>query len=103
MGETNGGLPPHLSIDGDSALPKESGDIWYHNWLYSVVPGDTAVWDFSGGNYDLQNFMGIFLAGYCRNCNRAFTVRLETEQTPGLYKEQQLDIAKEGCVPPPRS
>ena len=60
---------------------------YHHNWLYSVVP--------AGSNGYVP-----YLAGYCKNCRKAFTVALPIDAAPGFYVEQQLDIPRWGCVGP---
>lgn len=73
-------------------------DIFLHNWLYSVVParvGQDAV--YTGANYALTPSLEIYLAGYCRNCGRAFSQPIPYG---GYYIETNLNIPKEGCVGP---
>jgi len=65
-----------------------------HNWLYSVVPlfPIYTLLDSSSG--------GIYLAGYCKDCRTAFTVRLPEQATPmEITLTSRLDIPVFGCLP----
>lgn len=73
-----------------AALLKKPEDVWYHNWLYSVVPASVG-----------DTYLYPFLSGYCKNCRKAFTIRLNVDESPGYYSEMELDIPREGCSPPP--
>lgn len=65
----------------------------YHNWLYSVVPLFPEK-----DNYGFEHG-GIYLAGYCRNCNMAFTVKLRTAWDHSLTLDA-VGVPKDGCVEP---
>lgn len=60
-----------------------------HNWLYSVVP----LFPENGAHG------GIYLAGYCKQCRNAFTVRLQEDYAIGFLQMRKLDIPVWGCVP----
>lgn len=54
-----------------------------HRWLYSVVPL------FGGGG-------GIFLVGYCKNCDTAFSTDISTGEKGEMVLEK-AGVPKYGC------
>jgi hypothetical protein len=78
--------PPTVGKRGEeivTKVPEVPSAIVAHDWLYSVVP--------SGPNF------GIYLAGYCRNCQTAFTVALDKNFVTGMVKITNLEIPRYGC------
>lgn len=61
-----------------------------HNWLYSVVPLFTTIPDETGG---------IFLVGYCKQCDSSFTKRLPVNRYATYPIVERADIPKWGCQP----
>lgn len=63
--------------------------VWLHNWMYSIVPG--------------PNFE-IYLAGFCKNCKKAFTKRLTVDRaqlkTTDVRYTRVEDLEKYGCKGP---
>ena len=82
----------HLQEEIPSKI--EQPPLIRHNWLYSVVP-DFPIEDNFGG------FIGggIFLVGYCKQCNNYFTARLNLDGVPNFVAIEKLDIPKWGCQP----
>lgn len=78
-----------------SPKPKEN-ENFEHNWLYSVVPARMSTTNFVG-QYQTVPEVSIYLAGYCRNCRKAFSVPIPFGAD---YQETQLSIPKFGCVSP---
>jgi len=73
-------------------LPKEKEEPQIkHNWLYSVVP----LFPFADTFEPTTG--GIYLAGYCKQCRNAFTVRLQETKTVGHVLIDKLDIPVYGC------
>lgn len=90
-------LFPHaINVDKfpDKIPPKE----YLHNWLYSVVPASRTEFVFGEPSYVPNSSLSIFLAGYCKNCNKVFSVQIPTFDT-GEYREMRTNIPKTGCVP----
>jgi hypothetical protein len=54
-----------------------------HNWMYSFMPG-------KGGM--------IYLVGYCKICNNAFTALVPHYNAHGA-SVTELDVPKWGCIP----
>jgi len=67
---------------------EEKPAVVKHNWLYSVVPASV------GGS----TLLHPYLAGYCRNCDQAFSVRIPSDVN-GL-RVSKMSIPKDGCVLP---
>ncbi len=90
------GIPSHLVESADKKIPT----VYYHNWLYSVVPVGKLeqVWHTGAiDGYKPEYPLAAALSGYCRNCNQAFSIFLNTTDTPIL---QDVAIPKDGCVGP---
>lgn len=85
MGEE--ALPAHLSGE----VPQEP--VFYHNWLYSVVPGN-----YYSFHEHKEKENAPILTGYCRNCNQYFTKVLEVNSYD-IYVAP-ANVPKEGCVGP---
>lgn len=88
------GLPPHLS--DEDILNKVEPQVIKHNWIYSLVPvGErTERWDSERAYVDYP--LVAALAGYCKQCNQAFSVYLRTDYQ-GSLKLQDVGIPKDGC------
>jgi hypothetical protein len=71
-----------------------------HNWLYSVVPASPTDWVRGAGDtaYVPNTALGIFLAGYCRNCNQVFSVEIPRDDYNGEVRVTHVDIPKTGCA-----
>jgi hypothetical protein len=77
------------------ALPKEEvnevpPEIIAHNWSYAIAPIFNN--EFSGG---------LYLTGFCKNCQTAFTSRLHTEkdwQFIGKLDYTEFNIPLFGCI-----
>lgn len=80
-----------------TALPfeprKKIEENFEHQWLYSVVPARAGLLV----DPNFQSEIGIYLAGYCRVCRRAFSSPIPFGSN---YIETQLDVPKTGCVGP---
>jgi hypothetical protein len=66
----------------------EENPNWIHNWMYSIVPGPS---------------FDIYLAGFCKTCRTAFTLKLKTANFKGdqfKYLPTETDVPKYGCVGP---
>jgi hypothetical protein len=81
------GLPPHLS---EKDVP-EAAVEWRHQWLYSMIP----VGIRHGNNYPLIPY----LTGYCRNCGKGFSQRINFLETGG-YNETIMNVPQTGCIGP---
>lgn len=82
QGKSENGAPKILQERAESAVKQEPA-VFLHNWLYSVVPAGSE----------------IYLVGYCRGCNSAFTNHLEKDST-GNVMVLPLNIPKIGCAGP---
>jgi len=76
-------------LDEEALAGDEGTQDYRHNWMYSVVPASAS-----------NEYWGIYLSGYCRNCQKAFTVRLPQDTTPTFVTVAQLAIPRWGCVSP---
>lgn len=76
--------------------PKPDSGI-LHNWLYSVVPARMAGSVWSMGSAEPISEISIYLAGYCRNCGKAFSSPISFGTG---YTEIEMGIPKTGCVDP---
>lgn len=84
----------------DLALPpifEPEKAVYYHNWLYSVVPVGIATYWNTLDNQSVQYPLLPFLTGYCRNCGRAFSKKIPFDPS-GYYLESAMDVRKEGCI-----
>lgn len=108
--QNNINVKPRTDVPKFLATPVESGEVeqppeeqvWYHNWLYSVVPISERRedWGLSDKPQPIINYpLYAYLTGYCRNCNKAFSKRIDTL---GYYSETDMEVPKEGCVAPTR-
>ena len=68
-------------------------DDFRHNWLYSVVP----VTSNEAGD------LSAYLSGYCKVCQRAFTVKLPADSADSFVVVTQLDIPRWGCIDPQKA
>lgn len=93
------------TLDFPSSLVEEYREattqepVYLHNWLYSVVPVSVRVEEWRADTIQVDYPLFAYLTGYCRNCNRAFSMQIPTNGYSG-YVETQMDIPKEGCVAP---
>jgi hypothetical protein len=99
-----------MSLDELTAAPHPLGEfpleetkkeepVFYHNWLYSVVPVDVPLsGHYEDGIYVPDYSMTPYLTGYCRNCNRVFSVPIPTNDVG--YREHHVGVEKTGCVGP---
>ena len=96
IASVQGSLPPHLSKE---EVIEKVPEVFLHNWLYSVVPVARAYewWDYEKGHTDFP--LVAALAGYCKACNQAFSVFLNTSEI-GYIKLQDVGIPKDGCRGP---
>ena len=84
-----------------TAVHKEEPQL-QHRWLYSVVPARAAEYindtiEPEEIRYRPLSEIGIYLAGFCGDCRRAFSVPIPFGTA---YEEVQLDVPKFGCVGP---
>lgn len=89
------GLPDKITAKWPtvSTEPVVSKQIFYHNWLYSVVPARMSGWQVPNNTAQID----IYLTGYCRNCGRAFSAPI---QYGSEYLETTMNVKKEGCISP---
>lgn len=87
MGSGNG-LPEHLS--GETAEVNIK-----HNWLYSVIPADREVTRYSLSEERIDTISEIYLVGYCKNCNTAFTAPVPYSWSRTVLTD--MAIPKDGC------
>lgn len=89
------GLPDKITAKWPtvSTEPVASKQIFYHNWLYSVVPARASEWQ-TPDNYPP---IDIYLTGYCRNCGRAFSSPIPYGDS---YMEAPMNVQREGCINP---
>lgn len=86
-------------MDHPLAVPAtETGVIFYHNWLYSVVPVASRVEDWDNNKSTVHYPLKAYLTGYCRNCNNAFSVLIPSD--PYAIKVTRMGVPKDGCVGP---
>lgn len=71
-----------------SAIMKATGNEGKHNWLYSFM--------IVNSEEDITSH--IFLAGYDKNCNQAFSVRVP-QNVDGTLAIGKVDVPKYGCEP----
>jgi hypothetical protein len=94
-------FPP---ADGErvvSSPDKVQGQVFLHNWLYSVLPitpSYTVKVGDENSYYNVPNDWFV-LSGYCKNCNNAFSVRVPVSGS-GELMMTNVGIPKTGCVPP---
>ena len=74
-------------------MPTKDEVVTFHNWLYSVVP------NFPDPSSNLTNTSGIFLVGYCKNCNKTFTKRLSLNYNY-IVEIEDAYVPKVGCAVP---
>lgn len=63
-------------------------EVFYHNWMYSFIPGREENPD---------GPINIYLCGYDKTCNQAFTVKLNMDSAVGFVALTQTNVPKEGC------
>ena len=74
-----------------NSITKIEEQVYFHNWLYSVVPAQL--------NSSHQGLLQIFLAGFCKNCTNVFSVEIPIG-TNGDYRQTHVNVIKTGCVGP---
>ena len=90
LGEKSDPYPTGKIIEPPPELIRanEENPNWIHNWMYSIVPGPS---------------FDIYLAGFCKTCRTAFTLKLKTASFRGdqfNYFPTETDVPKYGCVGP---
>ena len=87
------GLPPEIT----DMIAKQEPVNLEHRWGFSIVPARLAGFAWESGESKNISEIGIYLAGHCRDCNKAITVPLPFGTT---IRETQLEIPRFGCVDP---
>lgn len=88
------GVPPHLK---EEDVP-EAKPEWRHQWLYSAIPvSEEYVW-WQNGMEQKDFLLQPFLTGYCRNCGKAFSQKIQHNSWG--YSETIMNIPQTGCVGP---
>lgn len=97
--EKTNGLPNKIAAKWPtvSTEPVKSEVIFYHNWLYSVVPARKGTIGYDFETYKEEPGLNIYLAGFCRNCGKGFTAPFDFGES---YIETIMNVKKEGCVAP---
>jgi hypothetical protein len=86
-----------------TAIPQEILDavqsteepVAYHNWMYSFSPGRLPHTLWGNSNEHPVSEIGIWLVGYCKLCNRAFSFPIPVAY---VYQEVETNIPKTGCI-----